>query len=62
VEGLFALFQGPLFDRPEFIGIAIFIWRLFTFYISIGFGMLVLTWYVNPANRMFIFRKKSIDG
>lgn len=62
VEGLFALFQGPLFDRPQFIGIAIFIWRLFTFYISIGFGMLVLTWYVNPANRMFIFRKKMTDG
>lgn len=62
VEGLFALFQGPLFDRPQFIGIAIFIWRLFTFYISIGLGMLVLTWYVNPANRMFHIRKKTKDG
>lgn len=62
VEGLFVLFQGPLFDRPQFIGIAVFVWRLFTFYISIGFGMLVLTWYVNPANRMFHFRKKSTDG
>ncbi len=62
VEGLFALFQGPLFARPEFIGIAIFVWRIFTFYIGIGLGMLVLTWYVNPANRMFTFRKKQSDG
>lgn len=62
VEGLFALFQGPLFSRPEFIGIAIFVWRLFTFYISIGLGMLVLTWYVNPSNRLFHIRKKTTDG
>jgi len=62
VEGLFALFQGPLFDRPQFIGIAIFVWRVLTFYLSIGFGMLVLTWYVNPANRLFNFRSKPIHG
>lgn len=62
VEGLFALFQGPLFDRPQFIGIAIFVWRMFTFYVSIGLGMLVLTWYVNPANRLFHMRKRPTDG
>lgn len=62
VEGLFALFQGPLFDRPQFIGIAIFVWRVLTFYVSIGFGMLVLSWYVNPANRIFNFRTKPEHG
>lgn len=51
VEALFALFQGPLFDRPEFIGIAIFIWRLLTFYLSIGLGTMVLTWYTKPIHR-----------
>lgn len=50
-EALFAIFQGPLFDRPEFIGIAIFMWRLLTFYVSIGLGMMVLAWYANPDNR-----------
>lgn len=56
VEGLFAIFQGPLFDRPEFIGIAIFMWRLITFYFGIGLGMLVLSWYSNPANRIIQLR------
>lgn len=51
VEALFAVFQGPLFDRPEFIGIAIFMWRLLTFYASIGLGMMVLTWYAKPTDR-----------
>ena len=50
VEGLFAIFQGELMSRKVFIGVAIFMWRLFTFYLSIGFGMLVMTWYMNPAN------------
>jgi uncharacterized protein (TIRG00374 family) len=50
-EALFAIFQGPLFERPEFIGIAIFMWRLLTFYMSIGLGMMVLAWYANPIHR-----------
>jgi hypothetical protein len=50
-EALFAIFQGPLFERPEFIGIAIFMWRLLTFYLSIGLGTMVLTWYAKPIHR-----------
>ncbi len=47
-EALFVVFQGPLFDRTVFIGISVFMWRLFTYYQSIGFGMLVVTWYMKP--------------
>ncbi len=49
VEALFAVFQGPLFDRPIFIGISIFVWRLLTFYSSIVLGTAVLAWYGKPA-------------
>lgn len=51
MEGLFVLFQGPLFDRTIFIGISVFMWRLFTYYQNIGFGMLVMAWYMKPINR-----------
>lgn len=49
VEGLFALFQGPLIERTAFIGLAVFLWRIISYYISIGFGMMATTWYVNQS-------------
>lgn len=49
MEGLFVLFQGPLFDREIFIGIATFMWRLITFYFIIGYGIMVMSWYLNRA-------------
>jgi glycosyltransferase 2 family protein len=49
VEGLFAVFQGPLMERQVFLGIAIFMWRLITYYLSIPAGMLVMSWYVNKS-------------
>jgi glycosyltransferase 2 family protein len=49
VEGLFALFQGPLMERQVFLGIAIFMWRLITFYLNIPAGMFVMSWYVNKS-------------
>ena len=47
VEGLFVLFQGPLISREAFIGLALFLWRIISYYITIGFGMMATTWYVN---------------
>lgn len=47
VEGLFAIFLGPLIDRKVFIGLAVFVWRIITYYISIGLGIIATTWYVN---------------
>ncbi|MEX2600358.1 MAG: lysylphosphatidylglycerol synthase transmembrane domain-containing protein [Balneolaceae bacterium] len=47
VEGLFAIFLGPLIDRTAFIGLAVFVWRVITYYVSIGFGIMAMTWYVN---------------
>lgn len=49
VEGLFAVFQGPLMERQVFLGIAIFMWRLITYYLSIPAGMFVMSWYVNRS-------------
>jgi glycosyltransferase 2 family protein len=49
VEGLFAVFQGPLMERQVFLGIAIFMWRLITYYLSIPAGMIVMSWYVNKS-------------
>jgi len=49
VEGLFVLFQGPLIDRVAFVGLAVFLWRIISYYISIGFGMAVTTWYFNTS-------------
>ncbi|MFU8861120.1 MAG: lysylphosphatidylglycerol synthase transmembrane domain-containing protein [Cyclonatronaceae bacterium] len=49
VEGLFAIFQGPLMERQVFLGIAIFMWRLITYYLSIPVGMFVMSWYVNKS-------------
>lgn len=49
VEGLFAIFQGPLIDRKVFIGISVFLWRLISYYISVGLGMMAVTWYINQS-------------
>jgi len=49
VEGLFAIFQGPLIDRKAFIGLAVFAWRIISYYISIGLGMMATTWYINRS-------------
>lgn len=49
VEGLFAIFQGPLIDREVFIGLSVFVWRIISYYISIGLGMMAMTWYINRS-------------
>ncbi len=53
LEGLYALFQGPLMPRREFLGIAVFMWRLISFYLVVGAGLMAMSWYVNArvANR-----------
>lgn len=53
-EALFLLFQGPLFERVIFIGISIFMWRLYTFYLSIGLGVFVMTWYMKPRRPIVV--------
>lgn len=47
LEGLYALFQGPLMEREEFLGIAVFMWRLISFYLVVGSGLMTLSWYLN---------------
>ncbi len=50
VEGLFVLFQGPLMrDDVAFIGLSVFAWRIISYYISIGLGMMSTTWYINQS-------------
>lgn len=49
VEGLFAIFQGPLMERKAFIGLAVFAWRVISYYISVGLGMMATTWYINQS-------------
>lgn len=49
VEGLFALFLGPLITRSGFIGLAVFAWRIITYYSSIGLGIFAMMWYVNKT-------------
>jgi len=49
VEGLFAIFQGPLMDRKAFIGLAVFAWRIISYYITVGLGMMATTWYINRS-------------
>jgi uncharacterized protein (TIRG00374 family) len=58
VEGLFAIFQGPLMDRKAFIGLAVFAWRVISYYIMIGLGMLATTWYIN---RSVVDKRSSND-
>ncbi len=47
LEGLYALFQGPLMERREFLGIAVFMWRLISFYVLVGTGLMAMSWYLN---------------
>ncbi len=49
IEGLFVLFQGPLISRQSFIGLAVFLWRIISYYISIALGMFATTWYINKS-------------
>lgn len=49
VEGLFAIFQGPLIDKKAFIGLAVFAWRVISYYISVALGMMATTWYINRS-------------
>lgn len=49
LEGLYALFQGPLMERREFLGIAVFMWRLISFYVVVGVGMMAVSWYFNST-------------
>jgi uncharacterized protein (TIRG00374 family) len=56
VEGLFVIFQGPLFlveesqvdpeIRESFIGLGLFLWRIISYYISVAIGMAATTWYI----------------
>lgn len=51
VEGLFYLFIGPLISREGFVGLAIFAWRIISYYISVGLGIMAMSWYFNtPAH------------
>lgn len=47
VEGLFYLFMEPLIERDGFIGLAVFLWRMISYYISIGLGIMAMMWYLN---------------
>ena len=47
LEGLYALFMGPLMERREFLGIAVFMWRLISFYLLVGAGLMGMSWYLN---------------
>lgn len=49
VEGLFALFMGPLIERVGFIGLAVFLWRMITYYTSIGLGTIAMLWYIKST-------------
>ncbi|MEX0994668.1 MAG: lysylphosphatidylglycerol synthase transmembrane domain-containing protein [Balneolaceae bacterium] len=61
VEGLFAIFLGPLIDRTAFIGLAVFVWRVITYYVSIGLGIMAVTWYVNHTVEESITAKPDAD-
>ncbi len=49
VEALFAVFQGPLMERKGFIGLAVFLWRIISYYISVGLGLMAVSWYINRS-------------
>lgn len=49
VEGLFLVFQGPIFDdmgRSYFIGIALFLWRFIGYFLSFGLGVFAMSGYL----------------
>ncbi|WP_395071525.1 lysylphosphatidylglycerol synthase transmembrane domain-containing protein [Gracilimonas sp.] len=62
VEGLFVLFQGPLIAREGFIGLAVFLWRVISYYISIGLGMMATTWYINQKVVEIQYQDQNQDG
>lgn len=45
-EGLFALFLGTIMPRAGFISLAIFMWRLISYYFSIALGAWASMWYI----------------
>ncbi len=47
LEGLYALFIGSMMDRREFLGIAVFMWRIISFYTLVGAGLMAMSWYLN---------------
>ncbi len=54
VEGLFYLFMEPLISREGFVGLAVFLWRIISYYISIGLGIMAMMWYLNrPVKESF---------
>lgn len=61
VEGLFALFLGPLIDRKAFIGLAVFAWRVITYYSSIGLGIFAMIWYVNDSVKQKLSEDEDIE-
>lgn len=61
VEGLFALFFGPLIERTAFIGLAVFLWRVITYYSSIGLGAIATTWYVNNKIEEISSRSEEME-
>ncbi len=61
LEGLYALFQGPLMPRREFLGIAVFMWRLISFYLVVGAGLMAMSWYLN-VKVVETFNEKKKDG
>jgi len=59
VEGLYALFLGPIMERREFLGIAVFMWRLISFYTLVGAGLMAMSWYLNVKVVETINEKKN---
>lgn len=47
-EALFAVFQGPLMET-RFIGLAVFLWRIISYYITVGLGLMAVSWYINRS-------------
>lgn len=49
VEGLFLVFQGPIFHemgRAYFIGLALFLWRFIGYFLSFGLGVFAMSAYL----------------
>mgnify|MGYP005841660231 CR=1 FL=1 len=59
IEGLFLLFQGPLIEREAFIGIALFVWRFISYYITIGLGIAATSWYIRRTVKATMQPTKS---
>lgn len=59
LEGLYALFMGSLMERREFLGIAVFMWRLISFYVVVGAGLMAMSWYLNVKVVDVVNEKKT---